>query len=58
MNAIRINQSESILILRSILLILSEIAQNTRYNKHLESFDKKLTPQSTSDNFRSQGLQP
>ncbi|MFJ1431939.1 hypothetical protein ACILD7_02415 [Capnocytophaga canimorsus] len=58
MNAIRLNQLESILILRSVLLSLSEIAQNTRYNKHLESIDKKLTPQSTSDNFRSQGLQP
>ncbi|WP_172920001.1 hypothetical protein [Capnocytophaga canis] len=58
MNAIRLNQSESILIMRNMLLSLSEIAQNTRYNKHLESIDKKLTPQSTSDNFRSQGLQP
>ncbi|MFJ1490521.1 hypothetical protein [Capnocytophaga canis] len=58
MNAIRLNQSESILIMRNMLMNLSEIAQNTRYNKYLESIDKKLTPQSTSDNFRSQGLQP
>ncbi|MDO4783096.1 MAG: hypothetical protein Q4A09_07770 [Capnocytophaga felis] len=58
MNAIRLNQSESILVMRNILLSLSEIAQNTRYNKHLESIDKKLSPQPASDNFRSQGLQP
>ncbi len=55
MNAIRINQLEATQMLRNQLLHLSEIAMNTRYNKHLESIDKKLSMQQI-DPLRAQGL--
>ncbi|MFB5946127.1 tape measure protein [Albibacterium profundi] len=41
-NAIRVNQMEAISLIRQQLMYMLEIATNTRYNKHLESIDKKL----------------
>lgn len=43
LNAIRINQTESTDILRRQLLHLTEIANNTKYCKHLESIDRKMS---------------
>jgi DNA repair exonuclease SbcCD ATPase subunit len=54
-NAIRINQIESINIMRSQLIYLMEIAVNTRYNKYLKSIDDRLSTMS-ADSMRSQGL--
>lgn len=56
MNAIRINQMEATSILRQQLMHLATIAQNTSYNKHLVSIDKKLDGLNGSDPLRSQGL--
>lgn len=54
LNAIRIRQSESADLLRQQLMHLSEIASNTRYNKHLESIDRKLSS-TGNDSLRSKG---
>ena len=43
LNAIRMSQAESADILRRQLLHLSEIASNTKYCKHLESIDRKMS---------------
>lgn len=55
-NAIRINQVESLALVREQLLFLQEIVINTRYNKHLESIDKKLDKLEGTDPLRSKGL--
>lgn len=54
MNAMRINQIESIAILRNTLIALNQIAVNTAYNKLLENIDKSLT-KLTTDNLRPFG---
>ncbi len=55
MNAIRIQQVESTIVLRQQLSILNTIAINTGYNKHLASIDRKLDALS-SDPLRATGL--
>jgi hypothetical protein len=55
MNAMRITQAEMSGMMQKQLFHLSEIAANTRYNKHLESIDNKLDALK-SDSLRSQGL--
>jgi 2-keto-3-deoxy-galactonokinase len=52
---IRISQAESTSLIRQQLLYMSEIAGNTRYNKHLESIDSKLDSLK-SDPLRAQGI--
>jgi tape measure domain-containing protein len=54
-NAIRINQAQSIDIMRNQLLKLDEIAKNTAYNKFLENIDKTLSKLS-GDSLRGLGL--
>lgn len=54
-NAIRINQIESLNVMRQQLIQLSEIAKNTSYNKFLKNIDEKLGAMS-QDSLRSQGL--
>ena len=57
MNAIRINQMESTSILRQQLIHMAIIAQNTSYNKFIESIYNHLRQNGTSgDPLRSQGL--
>lgn len=56
MNAIRINQMESIDVLRNQLLALNRIQENTSYNKfltYLKSIYEKL---SSNDSLRAKGL--
>lgn len=56
-NAIRVNQIESQIILRDILMNMALIAGNTSYNKHLEGIDNKLaTLTSKPDTLRASGL--
>lgn len=55
LNAIRMSQAESADILRRQLLHLSEIASNTKYCKHLESIDRKLS-NIGGDTLRAKGL--
>lgn len=55
MNAMRINQIESINIMRNQLLALNQIATNTAYNRFLENIDRTLTKLS-ADNLRASGL--
>ena len=57
MNAIRINQMEATAILRQVLMQLAIIAQNTSYNRFLQSIDARLERLSNGgDPLRSQGL--
>jgi hypothetical protein len=58
MNAMRVNQMEATEILRGVLLALNTIAQNTAYNRFLQSIDAKLDRIITGsgDPLRSQGL--
>ncbi|MDR2652265.1 MAG: hypothetical protein LBC68_08125 [Prevotellaceae bacterium] len=56
LNAIRINQSESIEIIRQQLAYLSAIAQNTTYNRYLESIDARLYRIENSDALRAYGI--
>jgi len=63
MNAIRINQAESLRIMNESIRYQSEIAANTRYNKHLESIDNKLNvlksnknSDKNSDPLKAKGL--
>jgi tape measure domain-containing protein len=59
MNAIRINQAESLRIMNESIRYQSEIAANTRYNKHLESIDNKLNvlkSKNNSDPLKAKGL--
>lgn len=59
LNAMRINQGEANNMLRQQLSILSQIAQNTSYNRHLEKLDGILSALKGQQNdpLRSQGLQ-
>ncbi len=58
MNAIRINQAESLRIMNESIRYQSEIAANTRYNRYLESIDSKLNviKGSGSDPLKAKGL--
>ena len=58
MNAIRINQMESTVILRQHLLTLSTIANNTSYNKHLLDIRNDIREMKVQDTsvLRSRGL--
>lgn len=56
MNAMRINQMESTVILRQQLAHMATIAQNTSYNKFIESIYMHLKNSTTGDSLRSQGL--
>lgn len=56
MNAIRINQLESAAILRNQLVQLSQIAQNTSYNRHLSKIDRIISLLESNDSLRAQGL--
>jgi hypothetical protein len=55
LNAVRINQVDGIEVMRQQLFALSEIAANTRYNRFLESIDRRLSDMGT-DTLRSQGM--
>lgn len=55
LNAIRMSQAEATDVLRLQLLHLSEIANNTKYCKHLESIDRKLS-NIGGDTLRAKGL--
>lgn len=56
-NAMRINQAESLIVLRNQLMVLNQIAANTSYNYHLESIDNKIDKITGSiDPFRSHGI--
>ena len=59
LNAMRINQGEANNMLRQQLSVLSQIAQNTSYNRHLAKLDGILTALKgrQNDPLRSQGLQ-
>lgn len=59
LNAMRINQGEANNMLRQQLSVLSQIAQNTSYNRHLAKLDGILTALKgrQHDPLRSQGLQ-
>lgn len=54
-NAIRINQINSIAVMNNMLSQLNVIAGNTSYNKYLESIDKSLTKLS-GDSTRAFGI--
>lgn len=56
MNAMRINQMESTVILRQQLAHMATIAQNTSYNKFIESIYMHLKSSTSGDSLRSQGL--
>jgi hypothetical protein len=58
MNAIRINQAESLTVLRNQLMVLNQIAANTSYNFHLEKLTQivDLLKSNQTDPLRSQGL--
>ena len=56
MNAIRINQIDSISVLRNSLIALDKIAENTMYNRFLESIDNRLYSMQNSDILRSKGI--
>lgn len=55
MNAIRINQAESLTIVRTQLLRLTTIADNSRYLMYLMSIDKRLA-KAAGDPWRAQGV--
>lgn len=55
MNAIRINQAESLRIMNESVRYQAQIAMNTNYNKHLESIDAKLD-YLKSDPLKAKGL--
>ena len=59
LNTMRINQGEANNMLRQQLSVLSQIAQNTSYNRHLEKLDGILSALKglQNDPLRSQGLQ-
>ncbi|MDR1348313.1 MAG: hypothetical protein LBJ63_07830 [Prevotellaceae bacterium] len=56
LNAMRINQSEANEVLRQQLAYLLTIAQNTSYNRYLQSIDARLGRIENSDVLRSQGM--
>lgn len=55
LNAIRMRQAEATELMRQQLMYMSRIANNTSYNKHLESIDRKLSNVS-NDSLRSRGV--
>lgn len=55
-NALRISGAEVALNTRTSLLHLTEIASNTRYNRHLESIDNTLREMKNNDPTRPLGL--
>jgi hypothetical protein len=55
-NAMRVNQMESIVIIRQQLMHLATIAQNSAYNRFLESIYTHLRSGTNGDQLRSQGL--
>ena len=58
LNAMRINQVESIVVIRHQLAVLNVIASNTAFNSHLQKLDTIVTilQNSSTDSLRSQGL--
>lgn len=61
MNAIRINQAESLRIINESIRYQSEIAANTRYNQHLEGIHSEIKSlnsknKSSSDPLKAKGL--
>lgn len=56
MNAIRINQQESLDIIRQQLAYMAEIAANTAFNRFLESIYTELKNQNNSSSLRGVGL--
>jgi len=56
-NAIRINQAESLSVLRNQLMVLNQIAANTSYNKYLFDIRNDINDIKNKDNsLRSSGL--
>lgn len=57
-NAMRINQAESLTIIRNQLMILNQIAANTSFNFHLEKLNEivNILKSNQTDPLRSQGL--
>ena len=58
LNAMRINQVESIVVIRQQLAVLNVIASNTAFNSHLQKLDTIVTilQNNSTDSLRSQGL--
>jgi tape measure domain-containing protein len=56
LNAVVINQSDSLSVLRQSLIYHAEIAANTRYNKNLEGIYHVLTEMKNSNPLLSQGI--
>lgn len=57
MNAIRINQAESLTVLRNQLMVLNQIASNTSYNKYLLDIRNDISSiKDNSPNLRFTGL--
>jgi hypothetical protein len=56
LNAMRINQSEGVEIMRQQLIQIAAIAQNTTYNRYLESIDARLGRIENSDALRAYGI--
>jgi tape measure domain-containing protein len=56
LNAVVINQSDSLSVLRQSLIYHQEIAANTRYNKNLEGILHVLTDMKNSNSLLSQGI--
>lgn len=58
LNAMRINQVESIVVIRQQLAVLNVIATNTAFNSHLQKLDTIVTilQNNSTDSLRSQGL--
>ena len=56
MNAIRLNQSRSADQLAESLIALNRIEANTRYNRYLESIDRKMDAFSSGGSLKAAGL--
>ena len=56
MNAIRTNQIKSMDLFSESLATLGSIESNTRYNRYLESIDRRLAAMSSSTSLRASGL--
>jgi tape measure domain-containing protein len=56
LNAVIINQSDALGVLRQSLICHLEIAENTRYNKHLEGIYEVLSRMENSNPLLSQGV--
>ncbi len=56
-NAMRINQTESLTVLRNQLMVLNQIAANTSYNKHLVDIRNDIRDiKNNNSEFRSDGI--